>query len=50
MIVAQIKKMAATILTAITIQCHGRKLGPSPWGGNDGVGTEATVVIRIIIT
>ena len=43
--VAKVRKMAATMLTAITIQCHGRR--PSPRGGNDGVGTEATIGIRM---
>ena len=43
--VAKVRKMAATMLTAITIQCHGRI--PSPRGGNDGVGTEATIGIRM---
>ena len=40
MTVATIKTMA--ILTAIKTQCHKRRTGSSSWGGNDGVGTEAT--------
>ena len=45
MILAKVRKMATTMLTAITIQCHERRL--SSRGRNDGVGTEATIEIRM---